>query len=157
MTASYVNWRRKTFFPSDFHLTPQARAAQLATLRAKSTGGSQSERPLAGVPKMAMNSGNRPTEPTVEDAISTFIPDCIDPEERALREQLYKARDIATANLSLYTGDAQHLNLMIACVAQDHVFAPATVEQLRLALQYCRALMRAFASVELLNQALRAS
>jgi len=85
------------------------------------------------------------------DALAILLPDCKSPEEQDLRNRLLVARDVATANLGEVYGHARHLNLMIVETAGAFVFAPASLDELRLAVRHCRNLIRCAAGAELLG------
>jgi len=65
------------------------------------------------------------------DLLDTFLPGCSD-EERALRERIMRARDLATTRVtSLQSSHARSIAWIIVETATEWVFQPARLEQLR--------------------------
>jgi hypothetical protein len=94
---------------------------------------------------------NAPIGKLAADPLSILKPDCTDPEERDLRERLLVARNIAHADLHRLAGPARDLMLALLETAGAWVFAPASVDDLRNALNFCRQLMRCVVLAEKLE------
>ena len=87
--------------------------------------------------------------PVVIDRIGTLMPECIDPDEKDLRERLLVARDTAQRELARrWESPAQSLIILIGEISGSWAFRNASVEQLRKAREACLDLMRMVVKVE---------
>jgi hypothetical protein len=87
------------------------------------------------------------------DPIRILMPECTDPEERDLRQRLLTARNVASKSFARkhICVHARELALILGEAAAGWVFAPASADDLRAALDHCRLLMKAIVSAEALE------
>lgn len=80
---------------------------------------------------------NAPSQ-LLADPIATFVPGCVDPEERQLRTRLLTARELATARIPRLRSDhARSINWVLLETVQAWVYAPASVDELRDVANHC--------------------